>query len=175
MWANEPWVDQGTETTDAGKGFVDWGSSAGTAEDIPSTPPTSTLNDDFFSTITSVSGQNVAVATAPGVTATPAPLYHDDTPAWNAALAACSASNGCNIALRNGTSRVTRLATSTSTNVTIVGQSNQSSILYDYGNGGAKWCHTNDTGEGQMDFDGTLILSNFGFKSDNSSADCMIH
>jgi hypothetical protein len=75
--------------------FVDWGLGAPTAPSyVPSTPPGTTTNGIFATTITAINGTNLTLAAAATNTATSQTAQHDNTPIVLAGCAAMPVTGG---------------------------------------------------------------------------------
>lgn len=180
VWTNQPTEDLGTATTWAGRGFVEWGTPAFKAEDIPATPPTTALPDNLLTTVTAVSGTTVTLAAAPATTS--AFLRHDDTAAWNAALAACPKSpytaTSCRIGLKAGATRINQLLLPSGlSGIGIVGQGPRASYMEFFGNGQAAYCIGAGglTGGQMMVNSSDVYLDHLGIISTNAAADCSLN
>lgn len=67
--------------------YNDMGVAAWTNRDIPSTPPTTALNDNYVGKIQTLTGASATISPSLGVSITSATVYHSDTPMIQAAIA----------------------------------------------------------------------------------------
>jgi hypothetical protein len=193
VWNDNPTVDLGTSTTDAGFAAAEWGNRAGSSWDINSTnPPASALNDDLFTYITAVPAPNqMTLAVTPGLAATaiPGAIHHDSAQNFTWLLNYCAATpnHGCRIGLGPGKMQVSHITIPASLyTFSVLGQDPSSSTLDMFGNGTdsqllGTWggsCGGGVVSGGQIQtfLWGTNVwLKDLTILGDNSAADCVIH
>lgn len=176
VWINDPVVNNGASIVNAGRGYVDWGLRHITDPQIPNSPPDTDLNASWFSKVTSMSGANLVVSTAPSVTGAVV-VGHDNKPALDAVDQYChnQPGSGCRIRFGAGNWLFSKwdLTQPNINSLDIEGMGVWSTNLKPFGWGDATYC-TRDNG-GQIHINGPSVNTgnNFTIWSQSSVADCI--